>query len=221
MFKSGAVSLTRISQSSTPPPNGSVAIHAKEQQTPTQRSVRTTKPDAPGVIDHSREPRTRHLPHFVRTLYSHVSALLPLLADTLPSLLHNPEIALGLRALHRIATGMVERLQPFQEQYGEDGAADEEPDDPSLSTSVFQRKRKPGAYGDLMVLQQLQMYLAHVEGSLGVLTPVSQALWDGGFVEAVAWVTAQVGRMQAWVKQEISVRAAQTILVPQKEQGGA
>ena len=49
---------------------------------------------------------------------------------------------------------------------------------------------------------------------LSALVPVSQALWDAEFVDAVQGASEEVARMQKWVKQQLSVRAAQTLIVP-------
>jgi hypothetical protein len=58
------------------------------------------------------------------------------------------------------------------------------------------------------------MFLSHLESGFMALVPASWALWDADFIEAVDFNHGEVGRMQAWVKQQISVRNPRTLLVP-------
>ena len=66
----------------------------------------------------------------------------------------------------------------------------------------------------LETLQGLWVYLANIQGGVAALVPVSQALWDAQFQDAVAEAQETLGRMQAWVSQQMKVRSPQTLLVP-------
>ncbi|KAG5798545.1 hypothetical protein H9Q69_002433 [Fusarium xylarioides] len=68
----------------------------------------------------------------------------------------------------------------------------------------------------LEALRSLQVYLAHLRVGLEALNPVSQAIWDEEFFQAVLYAISQVKRMQDWVTTQIKVMAPQALLVPCK-----
>lgn len=48
----------------------------------------------------------------------------------------------------------------------------------------------------------------------GFHTYVGQALWDKDIVDTVGFAEAELGRMQAWAKHQVGVRAPQVLIVP-------
>ncbi|KAI5358647.1 putative molybdopterin dinucleotide-binding domain, aspartate decarboxylase-like domain superfamily [Septoria linicola] len=84
-----------------------------------------------------------------------------------------------------------------------------------LRDGLFPKKDTPhSSYETLVVLTGLQTYISNIEAHLSALLPVSQALWDAEFVAAVQEASFDGERMKKWVRQQLSVRAAQTLVVP-------
>src|SRR2546429_240108 len=67
------------------------------------------------------------------------------------------------------------------------------------------------SYEALYIMQGLHTYVLHVAGLIDALWPVAQALWNKEFVAAVDSAKDELGRMQAWAKQQIGVRSPQTL----------
>lgn len=138
---------------------------------------------------------------------------------SLPSLVHDAEIIGGVRVLKTIADAALTDLEPFarkyaaQRQYGKRLAK-------ALGEAVFpwrDESKTASAYGALATLQGLLVFLASTQGHLSGLAPASQALWDAEFTDAVNKAQESVGRCQKWVKQQIGVRAPQTLVVPSRK----
>jgi hypothetical protein len=55
---------------------------------------------------------------------------------------------------------------------------------------------------------------------MNVLIPVSGALLDGGFQDAVAHGAYQLSRIQDWLKSKTSTAAPQVLLVPAPKEDG-
>ena len=105
-------------------------------------------------------------------------------------------------------------LQPYVQKYGENKQRGRHRAH-VLRDALFPGddcRRSP--YEVLETLQGLAVYLAHIRGSVTALLPAAQALWDEGFVEAVATAQTCLGRMESWVAQQVKVRSPQTLLVP-------
>ena len=77
-----------------------------------------------------------------------------------------------------------------------------------------QRQGWNASYEALYVMQGLHTYVMHVTGLVDALGPVAQAVWDKDFVWAVTFCKKELQRMAAWAKQQIGVRAPQTLIVP-------
>ncbi|MCJ1247944.1 hypothetical protein MMC30_005159 [Trapelia coarctata] len=209
MFKSGAVKVQKCKNDA-----GEVKIHAKEGQTGAIDSVKHKKQNAHAIADSS--PRERHLKQWLGATFESMNVLLEIYDRLIPQLTDDAEVNRGIVSVRRLTVRMVDALEPHVRKYTEDTKYGHK-----ISTlmrdSLFPAERDvDSGYETLLVIQSLFMYLTHIEGHLLALTPASQALWDHGFIEAVAFCSEQVGRMQAWAKEQLKVKSPQTLLVPVK-----
>lgn len=208
MFKSGAVRIEKIPVEE----NGTVKIHAKEQQQPAIQKVEKQKPNAMDVTDDIK--RERALEYWMGTTFESMDEMLPLLERLEEQMKHDNEIWGGLKIVHRLAENMKDRMQPFVQKYGENKVYGRSVVDKLIDMLPQQTGSDP--YHDLKALQGLFMYFCHLESHLMALAPTSQALWDRDFVDAVNFCAEQVQRQKAWVIQQIGVKSPQTLLVPQR-----
>ena len=133
--------------------------------------------------------------------------------------------------MRRIATSVRETMAPF------DKRAERDPENEASATithgeyvaktlhdvlfpDLRQQKGEGRAQGwntsyeALHIMHGLHTYVLHVTGLVDALAPVAQALWDKEFIAAVGFAKDELGRMQAWAKQQIVVRSPQTLIVP-------
>ncbi|TDZ17916.1 Nitrate reductase [Colletotrichum orbiculare MAFF 240422] len=204
MFKSGAVKIEKVEPGETP--------LVAELQSEAERSVIGKKVDAVGEDDLAK--RRRQLEIWLGETYESVKQLSEIYVTLVPDLCHDLEIEGGVMVMHRIAERVKEELGVHVERLGEDASQGSKKAE-TLRTALFppiDTQRSP--YAVMETLQGLHVYLSHIEGGLNALIPVSQAMWDKGFYEAVQYSQKSMRRMQAWVNQQIQVRAPQTLLVP-------
>lgn len=135
-----------------------------------------------------------------------------------PHLIHDPEVEAGLGVMVSIATSMCSSLEPLAARIGENKQRGRHRAHVLREALFPPEDSRESAYEVLGTLQGLAVYLAHIESSVGALVPVSQAMWDGEFIDAVQHAKKCLGRMQAWVGQQINVRSPQTLLVPVKDE---
>ena len=133
-------------------------------------------------------------------------------------LIHDSEAHSGLRILIHITKDTIDHLRPHIEKFGENQARGKHTAH-LLRDALFPKSdpdKLPAQLQVLEALRSLQVYLAHLRVGLDALNPVSQAMWDGDFFDAVIYAIAQVKRMQGWVTEQIKVMAPQALLVPCK-----
>lgn len=207
-FKSGAVRIERCPDGQLSPDG----VVVKSQQPSLEQKVTENKPDAADVGNNA--VREQHLAHWLGTTCQALYVLQDTFSDLLPRLVADYEVQAGVDVLKQITAHAESRLQPFRERYrtkskyGHDVST-------YLRDGLFPRQGVPhSAYETLVVLGGLHTYISNIEAHLSALVPVSQALWDAEFVAAVQEASADVARMQKWVRQQLSVRAAQTLIVP-------
>ncbi|KAK4937352.1 hypothetical protein LTR28_009863 [Elasticomyces elasticus] len=192
-FKSGAVRIEKISNSSSKnASNDGVVI--REQQTGTVQYVEKTKLNAADVQEDYE--RQTHLELWLGATYESAKLLLETYEDLGARMSHDLEIVAGLK--YNAST-----------QYGATKSR-------SVRDVLFPTTDTTNAYEAMRLLMGLRVYLSNIEGHLTALRPVAQALWDGEFVDAVVEASTNVARMQAWAKYQITVRSPQTLIVPSK-----
>jgi hypothetical protein len=208
MFKGGAIRLEKILDEE--PSN--IVIHAQEKQSASMLKVASSKPTA---TDPQATPeRERHLEYWIGAAYE-ATLIFESICDKLRSRLGSDhEIESGMGILKRLGKTVDERMKPIIERYGENKEF-------GVNVSMHMNKALfdhqlsgTSTYEVLVAMQSLYMYIAHMESHFTALVPASQAMWDKEFVEAVKFSHAQIGRMQAWVNQQIKVRSPQTLIVP-------
>ncbi|KAK2738987.1 hypothetical protein FQN55_009643 [Onygenales sp. PD_40] len=224
MFKTGAVRIEKCVQKEgrRRTPN-----HAKEEQTAAIKRVEARKggPEAkPSPVETPKQERVRRLELWMGATHESLEMLLEIYDHLIPRLVHDLEVQAGLEAMHSIATEILQTFQPMVDKYHESrqyGRAVAL----RLRGAIFPRvdEREPAALSDggrhdpyeaLAALQGLDVFLTYIEGHLTALTPASMALWDGDFVNAVAFAQEGIQRQKAWATQHVRVKAPQTLLVP-------
>ena len=137
----------------------------------------------------------------------------------LPKLVHDLEIKSGIPILKRIAEEAIHDLKPFLETYHADEHYGRQVSQ-ALGDAIFpwhDANQTATAYGTLVLLQGLYVYLSNTQGHLITLAPAAQALWDEEFAAAVLAAQTRVKRCLDWVQQQITSRAPQTLIVPSKD----
>lgn len=121
----------------------------------------------------------------------------------------NAEIREGARLIGRFSGDLVERLIPFQDQYGE--ATDDETT--TLRSTLFPGPRA-GGFGLLRDLHALHVLVAHALVGAKVLRDAAMELRDEDLRAACDAAQAQNQRQQAWVDTMIKESAGQSVAVP-------
>jgi hypothetical protein len=207
MFKSGAVRIEKIEDE-----EGLVQIHAKEDQTATVRNVEDTKGEAQNVGD--AKERERHLEFWIGATYEAINLLLEICETLSSQLVQDHEVHAGLKVIHKISEDMRSSMEPIVSRYGERKRYGRSVSQ-HLRDNLFPPDRQTtNPYEELVTLQSLYLYLAHVDSHITALVPTSQALWDGEFIDAVTFCKTQVARQMAVVQQNIKVKSPQTLIVP-------
>jgi len=207
-FKGGAIRIAKASESTASNP---------QQQASRAAAAATAKPDASAI--HDDWARGQHLTLWLGTTLESLALFSRACDTSLPSLVHDPEIVGGVRVLKIIADAALADLEPFAKKYAAQRAYGKRLAK-ALGEAVFPWRddsKTASAYGALATLQGLLVFLASTQGHLSGLGPASQALWDAEFTDAVGKAEEGVGRCQKWVKQQIGVRAPQTLVVPSRK----
>ena len=226
MFKSGAVRIEKV-ESRGP----QIEIKAQELQSESVKNVAAAKPNAQDVKD--TYTRKRFVDDWVETTHYSVDVLIDICDKLIPGLTHDLEIVRGMKIMRRIAGRISESMKPFdkraerdpenklpqrdgrkQRTYGDHEAS-------TLRDCLFPQMRQGWnqSFEALVTMRGFNTYVAHVASLVDALEPVAQALWDQDFVDAVGFATTELGRMQAWVKHQIGVRAPQVLIVPAPFEG--
>ncbi|KAK2017120.1 ADC-like protein [Colletotrichum eremochloae] len=158
-----------------------------EPQSASEQSCSSKGVDVMAVDDSLR--RKRHLETWLGETYESIKKLSDIYTNLLPDLIKDLQIEGDIQQGSRKAKALRETIFP-----------------------PMNTQRSP--YEIIETLQSLHIYLSHIDGGLNALIPVSQACWDQEFFEAVQFGQTGMLRMQAWVNQQIKVRAPQCLLVP-------
>lgn len=194
-------------------PHAGPQIHEQQSAAVARSSLKDANSD---TYTEKNEKRTRRLELWLGETYETTVQLLSIYSSLLPHLIHDLEVEAGLRIMVSIASDMRARLQPIVDRLGENKQRGRHRAHVLREALFPPEDARESAYEVLETLQGLAVYLAHIESSVGALGPVSQAMWDAEFVDAVGHAKKCLGRMQAWVGQQIKVRSPQTLLVPVK-----
>lgn len=180
--------------------------------------MQRTKPSAAGPGDGTsqrEQRRERHLDLWLGTTSEALALLLEAYDILLPRLLHDLEMQRGVQTLRHMTVQMQSTLAPHLSKYDVRKEYSRE-SSTTIRDALFPAAVRGGsnAYEALAALQGLLMYLAYIEAFLVALSPASAALWDQEFADAVTELLSATNRQQAWVRQQIKVKAPQTLVVP-------
>jgi formylmethanofuran dehydrogenase subunit D len=207
-FKSGAVRIQRCSDAQ----QAHNAVIVKSQQIPCEQKAARNKPNAADVGNDAE--REQHLAHWMGATCQALCVLQDTFSGILPRLVTDLEVQSGVKVLEQITTHALDTLRPFCQRYHTKSKYGHDVSE-HLRNGLFPpQDSSHSAYETLVVLTGLQTYISSIDAYLSTLMPVSQALWDADFVSAVQEANSDVARMQKWVRQQLSVRAAQTLIVP-------
>ncbi|KAF5676137.1 nitrate reductase [Fusarium heterosporum] len=208
-FKSGAISIEKVSSDQPT---------AKEHQSEAIKKAETLDAWSSNVTENDLDNRERQLETWLSGIYETTLLLRDITKQLLGHLITDSEAHSGVRFLNQINEDTIKRLKPHVEKFGEKKDLGQHAAH-ALRDALFPENKTNNSPSQLQVLEalrNLQVYLVHLRVGLDALNPVSQAMWDGEFFEAVMYAISQVKRMQGWVTQQIKVRAPQALLVPCK-----
>lgn len=207
-FKAGAVQIAKCAESQSDRPR--VVAHSAQETL--KITVGKNKPDA-DKIQNTRQ-RQQHLGLWLGTTVESLNVLSQTFTQLIPKLVDDLEIQTGLQVLERITAETLEILRPHSLRYHSEHKYGHEISKHLRQCLFPSETTRHSPYEALATMVGLQIYFSNIEAHLVALGPVSQALWDDEFVTAVQEATSRVARMQKWVKQQLSVRAPQTLVVP-------
>ncbi|RDW64542.1 molybdopterin oxidoreductase family protein [Aspergillus mulundensis] len=208
MFKSGAVRIEKCVQKEQEP-------HAREKHTEAIHNVEQHKANATSTRKDGHEERVRWLEMWLGATHESLEMLRQIYNNLIPRLVHDLEIQAGLEVMRRITADIIQKFEPVVARYHESRMYGRQVCERLRSALFPMDDTQDNSYETLIVLQSLQMFLGYIEGHLTALSPASQALWDGEFVDAVKFATQEIQRQKAWTTQHIKVKSPQTLLVPQ------
>jgi ferredoxin-nitrate reductase len=133
----------------------------------------------------------------------------------IPKLIQDPEVHGGLRVMRRITQDALNTMSPFVSKYGATHLKGKSSFQ-AVHDAVLPSADITTDYSSMVALKGLATCLADIEMHFVALVPASQALWDKEFVAAVTKAKGEVERMQAWARQQLMVRAPQTLVVPSR-----
>ncbi|KAK1579680.1 uncharacterized protein LY79DRAFT_693683 [Colletotrichum navitas] len=199
MFKSGAVRIEKIKLREKP--------YLPEPQSAAEQSCSTNGVDFMAMNDSLK--RKRQLETWLGETYESIKQLFDIYTNLLPNLISDLEIEGGFRVMRRITEEVNDRLSVEVDKFGEDVRQGSR-EAMVLREAIFPPiNTQKSPYEIMETLQGLHIYL-----SFNALIPVSQACWDKELLEAVQFGQTSTIRMQAWVNQQVKVRAPQSLLVP-------
>lgn len=200
-FKSGAVKIVKV-PTANQPSNSKIIATAKEKHTEAVCAAGNKDAATSTATPDDLTGRKRHLELWLGETYETISLLHEILDNLLPKLVSDSDAHFGIRSLHMICGRIRRRLEPQVEKFGEDKEAGRKHAAHFLYEAIFwaihgDAGGQHGPLGVLFVLRGLQVYMAHIEACLTALNPVSQAIWDQGFFDAVQFSAQELGRMQS------------------------
>lgn len=221
MFKSGAVRVSKVPSE----PDGSVAIHVREQQSASVKKVEEAGLDYAHPADvHGDEKLERMLEYWLGATFTSLITLKDICDHIIPRVQGADfEIGAGMQIMHTITSSCIRKIEPITEKYQADKEFGHE-----LSEILKERLFPDNivditgspSYDVLIILQAFHLFLGHIEAHILALQPTAQACWDSDFVEAIDFASQQVERMKQWNKQQLQSRGPQTLIVPCKQAVG-
>lgn len=187
-------------------------IHGPEHQSSAEQIVSHDKALAHDLGDRG-ESRERHLEFWVGATYESITQLLTICDQLSDRQKADGEAHSGMRTMHYLTTNMYNTMKPIVDKYGENKQFGENVLKRLADAFFAHDLNGTSAYEILVAMQGFYMFVSHIESHLTASGPASQAVWDDAFVKGVTFCQNQVVRMQAWVRQQIKVRAPQTLLV--------
>lgn len=221
MFKSGSVKISKVPEE----PDGSVVIHAREQQSVVVKKVEDASAAQAHPADvHGDGKLERMLEYWLGATFTSLKTLRDICDHIIPRV-HGAdyEISAGMEIMHDIASSCIRSIEPIAKKYEVDEKLGHE-----LSETLKERLFPDDiinitgspSYDVLIILQGFHLFLGHIEAHLFALQPTAQACWDDDFVEAIDFVSQQIERMKQWNKQQLHSRGPQTLIVPCKQAVG-
>jgi ferredoxin-nitrate reductase len=234
MFKSGAVRLRKLlSATETAKFPMNTPITAAEVQTSFVERVQHTKQNAHAAFaDSKQEVRKRFMDDWLESTLESIDILVECTENQVEHLSHDLEVQYGMQVLDRIAKRIRDKLRPFDDRAKRDPENKIPTDGDTFGESVsatlrdtlfassgpashaLSRMGTNKGYKTLVAMQGLHTFVMHVAGYLEAMKPVSQALWEKGFMESIQFCQNELDRMALWCKHQIKVRAPQVLIVP-------
>jgi ferredoxin-nitrate reductase len=213
MFKSGAVRVTKVEKQD----DGEVHIH--EQQTSAVKRVEQIRKRHTATSPRETPELERYLEFWLAITFDAFKSLRSICDDLIPKMSHGDwEVCSGMQVMHRIVTLCVEHFEPHVLKYRAVGNFGHDINaklkDNLFPADVVGHFSGSESFDTMVALQGFYTFLSQIEAHLITLSPSAQATWDKAFISAVAFLQTQLGRMQAWTKQQLKSRAPQALLVP-------
>ncbi|KAG5810791.1 hypothetical protein H9Q71_005248 [Fusarium xylarioides] len=206
-FKSGAISIETVPDDRPT---------AKERQSEALSKAEKNDATTSNVTENDLRNRERQLETWLGETYESILLLRDITEQLLDHLVADSEAHSGVRILIQITKDTTKRLKPHVDKFGENQARGRHAAHTQRDALFPKSDHTPNQLQVLEALRSLQVYLAHLRVGLEALNPVSQAIWDEEFFQAVLYAISQVKRMQDWVTTQIKVMAPQALLVPCK-----
>lgn len=213
LFKAGVI---RIEKCVTR--EDGTSLHGKEEHTTTKIKLQQRGVTAGEIINAA--PREAHLGFWLCSAVESISQLDSAYTNLIPVLLHDLEIQTGLRILQRITRAIHDSLKVHCHKYHAPPENRHTRVPNGILDAVFGERIRSEAdtnpYDALLVLQGLLMFLAYIDGFLKALSPAAQACWDEPFTKAINEAAEGISRQQAYIQQQIKVKAPQTLIAPSR-----
>ena len=209
-LKGGAVRIEKCQHAEALREAGSVQVATN--QISTRAKLAQTKPDARKITDARK--RQRQLELWVCASYESVRILQQAITNLIPNLVNDFEIQSSLRVLQQINEDTANLLKPYADRCGSYKTYGHEISQHLRDSLLPSAKSKPGPYEAMVTLTGLHVYMGNIDAHLTALAPVAQAMWDKEFEVAVTKATNNTAKMQKWAMHQLTVRSAQTLVVP-------
>ena len=213
-LKAGVVRIDKISEKSGS--GEAFPIDAAQEQKAFSYAVSSKKAEATdsGVKEQTRE---RHLELWLGAAYEAIRCLAEKYETLFPNLVRDKEIQSGLRLMHRITLDALHALEPMTVKYRTQLTYGHTISQRLCDTLFPSPNVSLNPYETMVTLTGLVTFMSNIDAHLTALVPVSQALWDEEFIAAVNSAKSCMDRTQKWVKHQLNVRSAQTLIVPSKD----
>ncbi|KAL9945387.1 hypothetical protein ACHAO5_004972, partial [Verticillium nonalfalfae] len=161
--------------------------------------VEASNKSAPTSMTDEESMRKRQTEEWLGEAYESIKPLSEIYGYLIPDsdLVHDTEIEAGLRVLRRVAECMRRRFETYILELGEDSQRGSKKAKKLRDALLTSRDPQRSPHEVMDTLQALHVWLAHIDGGLTALVPVSQAMWYQGFYDAVVKGKRSLSRMQA------------------------